>query len=46
MYGDNRHMSAFTLQYSTNDTTWTTLGSKSGLSYPGPTELSSLYSFP
>ena len=42
----NRYMSAFTLQYSSDDSSWTTLGSKSGLSYPGNNTLSSTYSFP
>lgn len=37
---------AFTLQYSDDGANWTTLGSKSGLSYPGNNTLSSLYTFP
>jgi hypothetical protein len=43
---NDRYMAAFSLQYSSNDSTWTTLGSKSGLAYPGNNTLSSLYSFP
>jgi hypothetical protein len=39
-------MQGFTLQWSDDDSTWTTLGSKSGLSYPGNNTLSGLYSFP
>ena len=38
----DRYMSAFTLQYSSDDSTWTTLGSVSSLSYPGDYTLSSL----
>jgi hypothetical protein len=37
-----RYISDFTLQYSSNGSTWTTLGSASGLSYPGNYTLSSL----
>ena len=38
----NRYMSAFTLQYSSDASSWTTLGSASGLSYPGNNTLSAL----
>ena len=41
-----RYMNAFTLEYSDNDASWTALGSKSGLTYPGNNTLSSTYSFP
>lgn len=40
-----RTMTAFTLQYSSNGTDWTTKGSKSGLSYPGNNTLSTTYTF-
>jgi len=42
----DRYMAGFTLQWSDNGSTWTTLGSKSGLSYPGNNTLSSLYTIP
>jgi hypothetical protein len=38
----NRTISALTLQYSNDGTSWTTLGSASGLSYPGDNTLSPL----
>jgi hypothetical protein len=38
----NRSISALTLQYSNDGTSWTTLGSASGLSYPGNNTLSPL----
>lgn len=41
-----RYMSGFSLQYSDDASSWTTLGSKSGLTYPGNNTLSSVYSFP
>lgn len=41
-----RYITGFTLQYSDDDSSWTTLGSKSGLSHPGVFTLSSEYSFP
>jgi hypothetical protein len=41
-----RYPTQFTLQYSSNDSSWTTYGSKTGLSYPGNNTLSSLYSLP
>lgn len=41
----NRFMQAFTLQYSDDGSSWTTLGSKSGLSEPGAGTFSALYSF-
>jgi hypothetical protein len=43
---NNRYMAAFTLQHSDDNAAWTTLGSKSGLSYPGNNTLSSEYTFP
>jgi hypothetical protein len=42
----NRYIQAFSLQYSTDNSSWTTLGSKSGLTYPGNNTLSAMYSFP
>lgn len=42
----NRFPTGFTLQYSSDNSSWTTLGSKSGLSYPGNYTLSTLYSLP
>ena len=41
-----RYMSAFTLQWSDDDSTWIDAGSKSGLSYPGNNTLSETYDFP
>lgn len=42
----DRYMAGFTLEYSDDNSSWTPLGSKSGLSYPGNNTLSSVYSFP
>jgi len=42
---NDRYMESFTLQHSDNNTDWTTLGSKTGLTYPGNNTYSSLYSF-
>ncbi len=41
----SRYISAFTLEYSDDDTTWVSAGTKAGLSYPGNNTLSSEYSF-
>jgi len=41
-----RHMHEFTLQWSSNDSDWTPLGTKTGLTYPGNNTLSSEYTFP
>lgn len=41
-----RYMESFTLQWSDDNVNWTTLGSKSGLTYPGDNTLSSEYTFP
>ena len=40
-----RYMQEFTLQFSDNDSTWTTKGTKTGLTYPGNNTLSSEYTF-
>jgi hypothetical protein len=40
-----RYMESFTLQYSDDDTNWTTLGRKTGLTWPGAGTLSSFYTF-
>jgi hypothetical protein len=40
-----RYMQEFTLQWSNNDSDWTTLGTKTGLTYPGNNTLSAEYSF-
>jgi hypothetical protein len=42
---NNRHMSAFTLQKSKDNSSWTTVGSVSGLAYPGNNTLSALIPF-
>lgn len=42
----DRYMTDFTLQYSNDASSWTTLGSKTGLAYPGNNTLSSTYTFP
>ncbi|MBI5922547.1 MAG: discoidin domain-containing protein [Betaproteobacteria bacterium] len=41
-----RHIAAFSLQYSDDDSNWVTLGSRTGLSYPGNYTLSSEYPIP
>ena len=41
----NRYIQTFSLQYSDDNATWTTLGLKNGLTYPGNNTFSSLYSF-
>lgn len=41
-----RYMDGFTLQYSDDGSSWTTLGTKSGLTYPGNNTLSAAYTFP
>lgn len=41
-----RHMDAFTLQYSDDASAWTTLATKTGLTYPGNNTLSSTYTVP
>lgn len=43
---DGRHMHGFTLQWSDDNSAWTTLGSKAGLAYPGNNTLSAEYTFP
>jgi hypothetical protein len=40
-----RYMESFTLQYSDDNTNWTTLGRKTGLTWPGAGTLSSFYTF-
>lgn len=40
-----RYMSGFTLQYSPDNSVWTTLASKSGLTFPGINTLSAVYQF-
>jgi hypothetical protein len=40
-----RYMESFTLQYSDDDVNWTTLGTNTGLAYPGNSTLSALYAF-
>jgi hypothetical protein len=41
----DRYIQAFTLQYSDDDLNWVTVGSKTGLAYPGNFTLSALYVF-
>ena len=41
----DRYPTTFTLSYSFNQTIWSVVGSKTGLTYPGNNTLSSLYSF-
>jgi large exoprotein involved in heme utilization and adhesion len=41
----NRSLERFKLQFSDDDSTWTTLNVKNGLAYPGNNTLSSLYAF-
>lgn len=41
-----RHMVDFTLQYSDDASSWTTLATKTGLAYPGNNTLSSTYAVP
>lgn len=43
---DGRHIDGFTLQYSDDDSAWTTLGSKTGLTFGTNDSFSSLYTFP
>ena len=43
---NGRHMSAFTLSYSDDGSSWTVVGSKTGLSFPGFFAASSIYTFP
>lgn len=40
-----RYMKEFTLSWSDNNSSWTPLGTKTGLTYPGNNTLSALYSF-
>lgn len=42
----SRYMAAFSLQYSDNDSDWTTFGSKANLTYPGNGTFSNVYTFP
>ncbi len=42
----DRYMTAFTLEYSDDNSTWTTAATKSGLAYPGNNTLSTVYSVP
>lgn len=43
---DGRHINGFTLQSSDDDSSWTTVGSKSGLAFGSAHAYSSIYSFP
>lgn len=41
----DRYMTAFTLEWSDDNSAWTAIGSKTGLTYPGNNTLSALYDF-
>jgi hypothetical protein len=43
---NSRYMDGFTLQYSDDNSSWTTATTKSGLTYPGNNTLSATYSIP